>query len=333
MYSTNCRFVLSLAAWLLVAHSGCEHAATTDVNPPVRLAPPLSASGERASPPVVSSPKPDDIQSHPAVLPGDPVARIKAPKQQLPPGSPGAEPIGPRNGKITTAAERLIEVGSTPDLINVASIQDLNKAIGSSAKSPSETTQPALVEMKFVGRIPHKPPIRSLLFDVTLRNPSAGVCCFLLPTYLSEPPTIAQADDLTLEVCSYQEKMLLGNFFGDTRFLAVCVPPNGELVLRRLAIKTAEEPVKQPASIQVVIARELSINDQPAEAWYGTKQELAKEIEITAKDGTRLGSGTTTDHHTVIVKVGEAHRLKLQVELAADSLTPQPDRESPSGKE
>ncbi len=318
MNATNFGTDLLLSLWLLVAVSGCEHAAAPDANPPLPLAPPLSESEDDAKPQVVRTPKPDEGRHDSADLPDDPVERAKALKRQLPPRTPGGKSIGPGNSKPSTAAERLTEDGAASNLIDTPTLQALSGLVDPAAKSGPATPEPDLVKLKFVGRILHKPPLRSLLFDVTLHNPRAETCCYLLPAYMSEPPTMETDGVKTLEIVSLNAKVIFGEVHGNDRFQAVCVPPHSDLVLQRMPIKSFGEPTKRPISIEVVLARTLSIDQRPAERWYESLKRPVNTIEVVAKDGSRVGLDSALEPHTFVAKVSEPQRLKLQVDLAAD---------------
>lgn len=188
---------------------------------------------------------------------------------------------------------------------------------GTSMSTP-ETEQP--VEMRYVGVTPGKPPLASLLFDITLRNSAAAPRWFLLPaelTLTAKTPT-GGVDGVEVFSLSGQGRVVLGRFQGSAACQALLLPAGAVVTIHRFSIQFWEEDQpKAPVPVEVVIARELTVGGEPATAWFGESPTSDTQAEVSADSPQRLGARHTPDRHEVPFTIVEDRRVSLQVRLAA----------------
>lgn len=189
------------------------------------------------------------------------------------------------------------------------------------ARTEAAVTGPA-VEITFAGRTPGKPPLVTLLFDVTLRNAESAPRWFVLPLSLPKDAGVEAESDAGVagvEVfeASGNGRAVLGKFLGTAGFQVVLVAPKAEVKLQRVGISYWQaSPRKDLASlpIEVVIAKELTVGGEPAAAWFGTVDPLSgARVSADASAAKRAGSRMTEDRGEVPVVISEDRRVSLEV--------------------
>ncbi len=116
-----------------------------------------------------------------------------------------------------------------------------------------------LKEMRYSGG---KPPHRSAIVDVRVRNPLASPV-WLIYDVGSGLPSVINA--VTVARTSPAPGTEVWSFAGDDVFTALRLPPGADLVLRELVVdsySTADPFV-------IAFATSITISDRPAESWVG----------------------------------------------------------------
>ncbi len=146
-----------------------------------------------------------------------------------------------------------------------------------------------LKEMLYPGG---KPPHRSAIVDVRVRNPLASPVWLLYDVGGGLPSVI---NAVTVSRTSPAPGTEVWSFAGDDVFKALRLPPGADLVLRELELNSdsTEEP------FVITFATSITISDRPAESWAGRAglspasgdftltrpvRELEKKIDGTAAE-------------------------------------------------
>ncbi|BAZ28117.1 hypothetical protein NIES4074_05480 [Cylindrospermum sp. NIES-4074] len=184
-----------------------------------------------------------------------------------------------------------------------------------------QTVKPS-VEIKFIDMIGRKPPMTELLMDVTLHNHYDQPCWFLLPDDIpDESNYVAIGQGGVLGVSVYQPvgkgRVIFGNLVGSANSQAFLLPAGAKLKIRRLPITLwgRENALKDQVEIEVVIASQLTINGEPAEAWFGTNPMSDLQADVTVDKTSRLDSRNTDNFKEVPISITEKERFKVLVTL------------------
>lgn len=183
------------------------------------------------------------------------------------------------------------------------------------------TTMPAdnsIIEITFVSKRREHPPITRLMFDITLHNPFDSQRWFLLPSSLMQESGGIKKDGIYgLQVFELEGegRVILGRFLGATGFQALLLPADAELKMRRFPIQFYGELPPEMISIDLVIARQLQINGEPAAAWFGLDPSSDGQADVSAEQRRRLGSRNTPNLEAVPISIDEDSSLTLLVRL------------------
>ena len=185
----------------------------------------------------------------------------------------------------------------------------------------AETSRPA-AEIKFREMHFRKPPLVELIFDVVLRNDRAQPRWFLLPSHVyPDKPGIPEKGGVdTLEVFAPHGKgrVIIGHFLGTGGFQALLLPAHAEIHLRGLPIEYWGD-VPDTVSVEVIVAKRLTIGGQSAKAWFRANPMCGAKADAETISGrTRmLSSHHTRDNKEVSTHIDEDQRFELQVRLKA----------------
>lgn len=183
-------------------------------------------------------------------------------------------------------------------------------------KTEAKVAAPA-VEITFAGRVAAKPPMGTILVDVTLRNAESTPRWFVLPGQLPKDAEGVGVTGVEAYELSGDGRVVLGKWLGTAGFQTVLVAPGAEVKLQRLAIPVWQgATVKGPLAIEVVIAKELTVGGQPAASWFEKTNPLsdARASGDFAK-AKRAGSKMTEDRDEVPVVISEDRRISVEINL------------------
>jgi hypothetical protein len=142
-------------------------------------------------------------------------------------------------------------------------------------------------------RKPGRPPIQRIVVDLDVSNTSNEPRWFVLPAH-AEKLGAAIAVDGVEPVALGQ--VVVGTFQGTGAFVTLRLAPHAHVVVHGLELSSASA-VK---SVEVVIARAITVDGKPAESWFPQDPTSASAtVEWTAK--TPLESRHTPDRHEVAV--------------------------------
>ena len=184
--------------------------------------------------------------------------------------------------------------------------------------SPRPAAEIEFREMRF-----RKPPLVEIYFDLTLRNNQSEARWFLLPSNLS--PTSQSigekggVDALEIFTPRGQGRVVIGHFLGTGGFQAMRLPAHAQVRLRRFPISFWGEPPGQ-LSVEVTIARELSIGGENAVLWFGGSPLSSARVDIAedALSSSRLTrSRHQVENHELATKIEVDRRLRIPVSLAS----------------
>ncbi|WP_245587396.1 hypothetical protein [Cylindrospermum stagnale] len=79
-----------------------------------------------------------------------------------------------------------------------------------------------------------------------------------------------------------------------------------------------EEKIVDQVHIEVVVASQLTINGEPAEAWFSTNPMSDLQADVIADQSKRLASRSTGNFKELPVSVVEKERFNVEVILFGD---------------
>ena len=184
---------------------------------------------------------------------------------------------------------------------------------GSLGKSPAE--------IEFVDLRPGRPPLAYLTFDVRLRNDTGSSKWFLLPSNIGsghEPiGGKGGVDALEAFLLLRTGRVTLGHFLGTGGFNALLLPAHADVRLRRFPISYWGE-LPESVSIEIVIAKSLTIGSESAESWFESVPLSSKNADILtdADRATRLGKTKhTPDNKEITPAIDVERKVELQVSI------------------
>jgi hypothetical protein len=177
------------------------------------------------------------------------------------------------------------------------------------AKEPVMNVTP--VDMKFVGSNPGRPPMLRLQFDVTLNNGAAEPRWFLLPKEAKRAAKNGGGVDGVEVDALGNPPVLVGRFQGTDSVQALLLPAGGKISIERFTIVTFEDTQAGPASLEVVIARDLKIGGEDAAAWFKTDPTTPASADVSEDSQQRSGSRFTKDRSEVPITFTEDQRVKV----------------------
>ena len=176
-------------------------------------------------------------------------------------------------------------------------------------------------EIKFVDMRLGRPPLAYLTFDVRLRNDSGSSKWFLLPSNIGsghEPiGGKGGVDALEAFLLLRTGRVTLGHFLGTGGFNALLLPAHADIRLRRFPISYWGE-LPESVSIEIVIAKSLTIGSESAESWFESIPLSSKNADIlTDVDrAMRLGNTKhTPDNKEITPAMDVERRVALQVSI------------------
>jgi len=165
------------------------------------------------------------------------------------------------------------------------------------------------------------PPLVELVFDVVLRNDRAQPRWFLIPSNLNPQktgiPSSGGVDALEVFAPTGKGRVVLGHFLGTGGFQALLLPAHAEIHLRALPISYWGD-VPDDLGVEIIVARRLMINGEPARKWFQVNPMCSTSADITEAISGRtrmLHSRHTSDNKEVTTVIDEDRRLNLPVSL------------------
>lgn len=182
----------------------------------------------------------------------------------------------------------------------------------------TKPSKEATVEINFVDIGFRKSPMTKLLMDVTLHNHYNQPYWFLLPADIgSSMPQQNGVSDVEVLKLGGKGRVVLSLFVGSANYQAFLLPAGAKLKIRRLPITLWEENFldKEQVEVEVVIASQVTINGEPAQAWFGSNSMSDIEADVTADESQRIGSRSTGNAKEVPISVFDKKRFKVVVPL------------------
>jgi hypothetical protein len=118
------------------------------------------------------------------------------------------------------------------------------------------------LELKEMQYFPGKPPHRSAIVEVRVRNPLASPVWLLYDVGGGLPSVI---NAVTMSRTSPAPGTAVSSFAGDGAFEALRLPPGADLVLRGLEVDSYSTEDR----FVIAFATSITIGDRPAESWAG----------------------------------------------------------------
>jgi len=192
------------------------------------------------------------------------------------------------------------------------------------AQGSSEAGSPAL-EIAYCGERPQKPPLKTLFFNIKLRNRADHARWFLLPRSLYEQPVALPMHSIdTAEVLTAvsPNRLVLVDFMGSKQlqpesaggFQGFFLPPGANVTVRGFTIALWGEPEK-PLPVHLVISDNFTVAGTPAAQWLGVPVLSGGASDVNLEDMTR-GHAGNRDLIDVPVEITPAEELMIPDALA-----------------
>lgn len=208
---------------------------------------------------------------------------------------------------------------------------------GLSAATAQQTPaaeSPAL-EIAYCGEQPQKPPLKKLLFNVTLHNRSDHARWFLLPRALYEQPVALKhsIDSVVLHTAAPPSRLILADFAGSVQlqpesaggFQALFLPAGANVTVRNLAVEFWGEPDK-PLPVRLVMTDNFTVAGSPAAQWVGSQVLSGSTADVDAEEMSLDHAQHTTD---VPIEITTAQEFTVPNALAVRCPEKKPLVETP----
>lgn len=186
---------------------------------------------------------------------------------------------------------------------------------------------PQPLEIAFCAARPGKPPLQSLLFNITLRNRSGHPRWFLLPRSLyaeaSASPPRDFIDVVEVRSAAPPQKVKIADFMGSVRlqpessggFQALLLPGGARVTVRNFLIRLWGETDK-PLPVRLVIADEVTIAGSPATQWIATDLLTDAEADVEDNPSNVIMSKHAPDLREFSVKITASQEFAIPNVLA-----------------
>ena len=177
-------------------------------------------------------------------------------------------------------------------------------------------------EIEFVDLRPGRPPLAYLTFDVRLRNDTGSSKWFLLPSNIGpgHAPIGGKGgvDALEAFLLLRTGRVTLGHFLGTGGFNALLLPAHADIRLRRFPISYWGE-LPESVSIEIVIAKSLTIGSESAESWFESIPLSSRELRYSYRRRPANEAGKNENTHRTTKRLcrrsKSARRVALQVSI------------------
>lgn len=145
---------------------------------------------------------------------------------------------------------------------------------------PLSTSIPVAASLQ--GKLLERPPRVRLLLDVRMRNDAPGSRWFIFPMRLgNEPSQAREIVGASTQWLGPDRQVSIGEFTGVPGFQAMLLPAGGEIRVRGLPV-TGQDPDLDAGviTLEVLIARDLTIGGEPASAWFGGDPTCAVKADV-----------------------------------------------------
>jgi len=159
---------------------------------------------------------------------------------------------------------------------------ETSTAAGPPGKSPSD----AWLDVRLVGEQANRPPMRTLRFEVTLRNRAPRARWFLLPAILtatwSRPP--GGVSSVEVWALTGTGAVVMGDFLGNGGFRALKLPAGATVTLRRFEVPLLEDDRPKAVSFEATAADAVAIAGRPIEEWFPSDPQSADGAAVEGGD-------------------------------------------------
>jgi hypothetical protein len=165
-----------------------------------------------------------------------------------------------------------------------------------------------------------KPPLKDVMFDVTLHNDRAQDRWFLLPAELLRPKWLGSVSHLQRTILhGARGSVLIGRGeFGEGRFHVLRVPPGGVVTIHQLHTWLWGD-VPPEVTYEVVTASRVLMGDETLESWMGLDAGAPVDADVD-DDRWQIGKDELSGHDApsgeVEMKLTEDRRIRLTVPLS-----------------
>src|SRR5262245_51901837 len=159
--------------------------------------------------------------------------------------------------------------------------------------------EPPSLEIAYCGERAQKPPLKKLLFNITLHNRSDHARWFLLPRSLYEQPVVLNnsIDAVEVHTASPPNRFVLADFIGTLQlqpesaggFQGLLLPAGAIVTIRNLPVELWGEPDK-PLPVHLVITDNFTVAGAPAAQWIGVPLLSGVTTDVDLEEMSRSAS-------------------------------------------
>jgi len=178
--------------------------------------------------------------------------------------------------------------------------------------------------MKHVGLWWGKPPLKTHSFDLALRNKADGPRWILLPETLGETKDTRKGGVFAVEARELQGKgrVIVATGLGNGGFQAMLLPAHAEVKIARFQIESWFEKIPPTIAVEMIIARKVSLGDDPLEAWFEARPEGDVSAAVVDDRFSSTEKWVRTrrhpdDYREFPVTIDEERRVRIMVALTA----------------
>jgi hypothetical protein len=187
--------------------------------------------------------------------------------------------------------------------------------------APADSKEPTVSSAHFTFvRHQHdrRPPLSTLVFDVSLRNPGDRARWFLLPDSVAKGKGPIATGAFGVNVLSFPGtgNVVVANFEAVAGFYALQLPPGAEVELRGLQLRLAGAVPADPLLLEFITADGFTIGGQPPAAWTKVAATTEARADATQKDAKAIAAFTAPDLKTAPVELHGAERFTELVPIA-----------------
>lgn len=184
---------------------------------------------------------------------------------------------------------------------------------GTAPETGTSVTTASEIQIAFAGEQPARPPVVTVLLDVTLHNPEVAPRWYLVPARFGAGADLHGGSVHSIAVRA-GGGVMIGQFTGRAGFHAVLVPAGATVAIAHLPVELWYEVTPQELSFDVACTAALAIGPDPAEQWFGkTATSAAARVDYDILQVVSTRSSPDLDELPVVL-TGE-RRLPITVHL------------------
>jgi hypothetical protein len=182
---------------------------------------------------------------------------------------------------------------------------------------PVTTASTPEVQIAFAGEHAERPPLVTVLLDVTLQNPAAAPRWFLIPATFGSGTDLqgGSVNSAAIRAGRGGGRALVGHFSGQSAFHALLLPAGATVAITHLPVELWYGARPDALSFEVVIADRFSIGGAPGEAWFGQAAASDGAVRVAYEALELVSSRSSSSFAEEPVELGGEARVPVTIAL------------------